>query len=128
MLFSNAINKVFLLGVIEGKPNWQLIKGERVLCFSFKTTEEFKSGNITQSHSEWHNIVISGDLARKTVDTQPRDLLHIQGKLQTRIVMEGNVKRHLCEILASDVTVCGVVAEDQKLVYNGAEIIQKVKS
>ena len=97
MPFSSGVNRVFLIGQISGKPEWQTINQQRLLCFLLATIEEIKKDGGSYKHSEWHNIKIPPELLKGDTDLQCGDLLYVQGKLQTRIVYDNGVKLYKTE-------------------------------
>lgn len=96
-----GVNRVFLLGSVEREPVWEFIKGERTLCFPLKTTEEIKKGDSILEHFEFHNMKLPPELVRNGEDIKRNDILYVQGKIQTRIIFENNVKLYRCEILVT---------------------------
>jgi single-stranded DNA-binding protein len=103
-MFNNSgINRVFLVGTIEKEPRWH--KGSSTaptLCFTIATKELINKNGVDVEHLEIHNIKVADDhpdLAR--VDLKKGQLLHITGKIQTRMLVdELQVKRYKTEILA----------------------------
>jgi len=98
-----GVNRVFLVGTVENEPLWQIIRGERRLCFSLKTAEEIKKGDAMQPHFELHNIIMPPEIIRGKTDIKEGDSLYVQGKIQTRVIHEDNIKLYRCEILVTNV-------------------------
>lgn len=103
MSFNTGINRVFLLGNVSENPDWQLIEGQRMLCFTLITTEDVKKGNGSYEHTEWHTIKISPDLTKNGVHIEKDEMIYIQGKIQTRVIFENGIKLYKAEILATSV-------------------------
>ncbi|HWD89166.1 MAG TPA: single-stranded DNA-binding protein [Mucilaginibacter sp.] len=98
-----GVNRVFLVGSVEKEPVWEVIKGERALCFRLKTTEEIKKGDNTLEHFEWHNLKLPLEMMKGGMDIRQGDILYAQGKIQTRAIYENNVKLYRCEILVTNI-------------------------
>jgi single-stranded DNA-binding protein len=103
MSFNTGINRVFLLGTVNESPAWQIIEGQRMLCFTLITTEEVKKGTGSYEHTELHTIKISPELIRNRIHIEKDEMVYIQGKIQTRTVFENGVKLYKAEILATSV-------------------------
>ena len=103
MSYNTGINRVFLLGNVSDDPAWQIIGGQRMLCFQLSTTEEIKKGNGTYEHTEFHCIKVPPELIKNRLHIQKDAQVYIQGKIQTRVVFEDGVKLYKAEILATSV-------------------------
>jgi single-stranded DNA-binding protein len=101
MSFSTGVNRVLLIGHIGAELHWEVVSGQRVLCFQLSTTEKIKRDGAAYDHIEWHGIKMTPELARDGAELQPGDLVYLQGKLQTRIVFENNVKIYKTEVLVA---------------------------
>lgn len=103
MLFSGGVNRVFLVGKIADEPVWQVVQGQRVLCFQLITAEPYRKGNSKLTHQEFHHIKIPPGLVEGDILIQKDQLVYIQGKIQTRVVFEDDVKQYKAEILALNI-------------------------
>ena len=101
MPFNTGINRVFLLGFVGEDPNWQIIEGQRMLCFTLSTSEVIKKGDGAHEHVELHSIKISPDVIKHNIQIRKNELVYLQGKIQTRIIYENGVKLYKAEILAT---------------------------
>ena len=81
------VNKVILIGNLGQDPEIRsLDSGQKVCSFSLATNENYqdKSGEW-QSMTEWHRIVIWGDLAQRTFDRLKKGhKAYLEGKIRTR--------------------------------------------
>ena len=109
----NSLNRVFLLGRLGRKPEIRVLPqtGRSVANFSMATDERFynKATNETKDRTEWHRIVVWGQLAEfceKYLDKGR--LVLVEGKLRTRSWQdrEGN-KRKTTEIEAFNIVLLG---------------------
>src|SRR6185312_10334751 len=101
MAFNTGVNRVFLLGNVGDEPAWQIIEGQRMLCFPLSTSEEIKKGAGTYKHIERHSIQVLPELIKNGIKIKQDDLIYLQGKIRTRIVYENGVKLYKTEILAT---------------------------
>lgn len=101
MPFSTGVNRVLLIGQIGPELHWQVVSGERVLCFQLSTKEKIKKDSAAHEHVEWHSIKVPRELIRDEKELQPGDHVYVQGKLQTRIVFENRVKMYKTEVLVT---------------------------
>ena len=101
MLGKNTVNKVMLMGRVGNEPNWQVIDGQRTLCFSLITVDKLKSG-ADPLFEDWHEIQVPERLL--VTDKLTRDMMvYIQGKLHTRIMIdEKKVKHYRTEVIATN--------------------------
>lgn len=102
MFTNTGINKVFLVGNIGKEPrSHNFTDQQEVLCFSLVTNETIKKNGDTVDLVEWHNIKIPKEVAASTnQQLQKGDLLHIEGKIQTRSFYdEQQVKKYKLEII-----------------------------
>ncbi len=80
------LNKVSLIGSLGQSPeSRQLSNGTTVVNFSIATTEKWKDKDgVSQSSTEWHNIVIFdklADVAAKYLKKGSK--VYVEGKLKT---------------------------------------------
>lgn len=101
MSYSSGVNRVFLLGRIGNEPEWRIINGQHVLCMQLSTTENIRKNGGAYQLTEWHSIKIPAELITNDAGLKPGALLFVQGKLQTRIVFENNVKLYKTEVLVT---------------------------
>ena len=99
-----GINKVTLIGNAGNVPEYKTLKDETpVAKFSMATTETYRlKDGETQSHTEWHTIIVWRGLA--TLANQyihKGSLLYIEGKLRSRQYEDKDgQKKYVTEIVA----------------------------
>ena len=102
-----GLNKILLLGNIGKDPEVQTLTGDvKVAKFSLATTESYKDEQgQTQSHTEWHNIVVWRALATFTEKYLHKgSLVHIEGKNKTRSYEDKQgTKHYVTEIIAKEI-------------------------
>jgi single-stranded DNA-binding protein len=103
MSFSTGVNRVLLVGRIGAEPHWQVINGQRMLYFRLSTTEKIKKDGGAYEHTEWHSIKVPAELLKDDEDLRPGCLVFVQGKLQTHIVFENQVKLYKTEVLVASI-------------------------
>ncbi len=103
-----SVNKVILIGNVGKEPDVRYLNtGVAVANFPLATSERgYTSSNGTQvpERTEWHNIVIWGNLA-ETVEkyVHKGDKLYIEGKLRTRSYSDKNgIQRYVVEVFADN--------------------------
>lgn len=101
-----SVNKVLLIGNVGKDPDVRYLNtGVAVANFPLATSDRaYVASNGTQipERTEWHNIVIWGNLA-ETVEKYVRkgDKLWIEGKIRTRSYSDKNgIQRYVTEIFA----------------------------
>ena len=105
------MNKVILIGNVGKDPEVKTLEGgNMVASFPLATSESYKNKQGEKvDKSEWHNIVIWGNLA-KVVESyvQKGTKLALEGKIQTRTWddKEGN-KRYATDIVCNNMTMLG---------------------
>ena len=107
----SSVNKVILIGRLGRDPECRSTKsGDAVCNFSMATSETWKDkSGERQEKTEWHNIVIWGELAAVAGEYLAKGKqVYIEGRLQTRDWddKDGN-KRSTTEIVASTMTMLG---------------------
>lgn len=94
-----GINKVILIGHLGRDPEVMTFeKGSKKASFSLATTESYrdKEGNW-QEQTEWHNIVVWGYLAEKSIIKG--DQVYVEGRLRSRSYEDSNgVKKYVTEV------------------------------
>lgn len=106
-----ALNKVILIGNLGKDPELRYTPGgQAVATFSLATTEKFKNkGGESQERTEWHNIVVWGNLAEICGKYLVKGRqVYIEGRIQNRSYddRDGN-KRYITEIVANDMQMLG---------------------
>lgn len=83
-----SINKVILLGNLGHDVSYREFENGQVAQFSVATTEKgykTKDGKDIPDKTEWHNVVLSGGLAKVAKDYLKKgDKVYIEGKIRTR--------------------------------------------
>jgi single-stranded DNA-binding protein len=91
------------MGNVSDEPAWKTIDGQQVLCFLLATTEELRKGNKPYEHTELHRIKVPPEMMKNGTHFQKDDQLYIQGKIQTRVVYENEVKLYRTEVLVTSI-------------------------
>jgi len=98
----SSLNKCMLIGRLGKEPEVKFTNsGQQVANFSIATSEKWndKSGQ-KQEKTEWHNIVIWGNLAEVAKNYLHKgSLAYFEGKLQTRSWEKDGVKRYTTEVV-----------------------------
>ena len=111
-----------LIGNAGKDPDVRNTGGGKVANFTLATTERFKGRDGQQQEkTEWHNIVVWGNLA-DVVENYVRkgSQLYVEGKLQTRKYTDsqGN-DRYITEINVASLQLLGRKEEQRKPVDDG---------
>lgn len=99
-----SVNKVILMGHTGKDPDVKTFdNGGVVAQFPLATTKRgftTKDGREIPERTEWHNIVLSNDLAKIAGQyVKKGDKLYIEGELRTRSYEDNNgVKRYVTEV------------------------------
>lgn len=100
MMFTNSgVNKVFLIGRIDGEPVLKdLDEAEQVLCFTLVTTEVIKDG---KELTEYHHIKLYREVALSDkAELKKGQMVYLEGKIKTRSYYdEQQIKRYILEIV-----------------------------
>lgn len=100
-----SVNKAFILGRVGKDPQVSHINDTKKVSFSMATTDRGytkQDGTVVPDRTEWHNIVAWRGLAEVCEKyVHKGDLLHIEGKIQTRSWDGENGQKHyITEIVA----------------------------
>lgn len=107
------INKVILFGNAGKEPQLKEFgDGGAVANFTIATTKrgkKDKNGQKTPDRTEWHNIVVNGNLAKVCAQyINKGDKVYIDGELRTRSYDDKNGQKHyVTEIVAKEVQFYG---------------------
>ena len=103
---AKGLNKVLLIGNVGRDPVVNTTtSGQRVASFSLATTEEWNDqSGMRQSKTDWHNIVVWGNLAEIAGNyVRKGRQIYVEGRIQTRSYQDRNGQdRTVTEIVASD--------------------------
>lgn len=103
---AKGLNKVLLIGNVGRDPIVNTTSGgQRVASFSLATTEEWNDMNgMRQSKTDWHNIVVWGNLAEIAGNyVRKGKQIYVEGRIQTRSYQDKNGQdRTVTEIVAND--------------------------
>jgi single-strand DNA-binding protein len=105
---ARGLNKVLLIGNVGRDPVVNTTaSGQRVASFSLATSEEWNDPNgQRQSKTDWHNIVVWGNLA-EIVGTYVHKgkQIYVEGRIQTRSYQDKNTgqDRYVTEIVANEI-------------------------
>ena len=93
-MLNSGINKVILLGRVDGEPEIKQVGNEKMLCFTLVTTEQFKKGGHDSMHYEYHQVRANIKL-NEIDDIVEGKILYLQGRLRTQQELDENsVKRY----------------------------------
>ena len=112
------INKVILLGHVgKDAEKKEFSNGNCIVSFSLATTEKgytSKNGTEIPDRTEWHNIVVIGNLTKVGDYIKKGSQLYVEGKINTRNYDDKNgVKRYVTEIFASEIKLLGKKEQNQ---------------
>ena len=106
-----GINKVILVGHLGKDPEVKTFdSGNKVANFTMATTETRKDKNTGERKdvTEWHNIVVWGNLADVAEKYLTKGkLIYVEGKIRTRSWEDNGAKRYTTEIFADGFTMLG---------------------
>lgn len=109
----SAVNRADVIGHITRDPELRTTtNGQKVLSIGVATNERWKdkSSGETKERTEFHNVVIWGDLAEEvSKGVHKGQRLYVSGRVQTRSweTQQGS-KRTTTEIIADSVSLLGV--------------------
>ena len=99
-----SVNKAFILGRVGKDPQVSHISDTKKASFSIATTDRGytkQDGTQVPDRTEWHNIVAWRGLAEICEKyVHKGDLLHIEGKIQTRSWEKDGQTHYITEIVA----------------------------
>lgn len=107
----SGVNKCILLGRVGKPPEVKSTgNGQRVANFSIATSESYKDKSTGEKKeiTDWHNIVIWGQLAdviEKYVNKG--DMIYVEGKMRTRSWEKDGITRYTTEVIGSNITLLG---------------------
>ncbi len=113
----NCLNRADIVGHLTRDPEVRTTtSGQAVVSMGVATNERWKdrTSNEMKERSEFHNVVLWGDLARLAAETLKKgQRLHVTGRVQTRSweTKQGN-KRYTTEVIADSVSLLGVKNTD----------------
>jgi single-strand DNA-binding protein len=111
-----TVNRVQLLGLVGNSPKiYAMANGTLVARFSIATENVYKdkSKNTIKKSTEWHSIVMLGNLAEITEQfLQKGTRIYVDGRLKTR--KYENDEKHLCQVTE-------IIAEDLIILSNGKD-------
>ena len=117
-----SLNKVMLIGNVGRDPDVRQRESGKVASFTLATTERFKGRDGQQQEkTEWHNIVVWGNLAGVVENFVHKGTqVYVEGKLQTRgyTDSQGN-NRYITEINVASLQLLGRKEEQGKPVDDG---------
>lgn len=112
-LITGCLNRVQVIGNVTKDPEMRTTtSGQHVLSLSVATNERWKdkASGETKERSEFHNVVIWGDLAQSLSQHLKKGMrAYVSGRSQTRTweTQQGQ-KRYTTEIIADQVSMLGV--------------------
>lgn len=130
-----SVNQVIIIGNIGQEPKIISTQNDnrKVVSFSVATTERGyikKDGTKTEDATDWHNIVLFGNLAEIGAKYLHKgSLVYIQGKLKNRsYVDKSGQKRYITKIIAESMQMLNKIAtqsEPTEKAYNGFSSIDE---
>lgn len=110
---AQCLNKAELIGNTTKDPEVRTTtNGEQVVSFSIATNERWrdKTTNEDRERTEFHNIVVWGDLAKETAEhIKKGNRVYVSGRVQTRSWETPNgEKRTTTEVIADTVLLLGI--------------------
>lgn len=121
-----SVNKVILMGHTGKDPVVKTFdNGGVVAQFTLATTKRgftTKDGREIPERTEWHNIVLSNDLAKIAGQyVKKGDKLYIEGELRTRSYEDNNgVKRYVTEVYGYNMEMLSPKKDGQTTQQGGA--------
>lgn len=121
-----SVNKVILMGRTGKGPDVKTFdNGGVVAQFPLVTTKRgftAKDGREIPKRTEWHNIVLSNDLAKIAGQyVKKGDKLYIEGELRTRSYEDNNgVKRYVTEVYGYNMEMLSPKKDGQTTQQGGA--------
>jgi single-strand DNA-binding protein len=100
-----TINRVELVGYVGADPELRRTAAqELIVSFGLATHRLFRSpgGEVTQI-TDWHRVIVEGDLATTAAELRRGALVKVQGRLRTRSwETRRGERRTRTEVIASD--------------------------
>lgn len=118
---NSTINRVFLMGNIIDEPVWVQKGNKRVLNFTLATTEEIRKGETLLEHIEKHNLAVPSEITGD-IPVKKGEWVYIQGKIQTRVVFEDNIKLYRTEIWATNMEFLKMGSPNSSVQHNNLKI------
>lgn len=99
---AKSVNKVILLGRLGNDVDLSYTpSGTARGKFSLATDRSYKKGDIWQTETEWHRVVVWGRLAEVCGEYLGKgDQVYIEGRIQTRTWDKDGQKHYATEIVA----------------------------
>lgn len=109
------INKVILIGNVGKDPEIKKFGDTTAAKFSLATTERYKKDGETVDTTEWHRVVVFGNLAGVVERyVKKGKMLYIEGKIRTSSWEDANgEKRYSTEIIADKLQMLGKKDDEQ---------------
>ena len=100
-----SLNKVILIGRLGRDPEVTTFEsGNRKVTATLATSERYRDSNWVEQ-TDWHNIVVWGNLANDIADKRRNyakgDLMYIEGRLKTRQYTDTQgITKYITEVIA----------------------------
>lgn len=98
----SGINRVFLMGKVNGELRSETVKGEGMLSFQLAIPEILKKAHSSYEHIEYHNIKAPVGIVHD-LHIKVGDWLYVQGQIKTHIECEAGVRLFKTEVFAFSV-------------------------
>ena len=103
------MNKVILIGNVGSDPEVRQVGESQVVNFSLATSKSYKKKNgEKQTDTEWHNIVIWGNLS-KVIELYVKkgDKLALEGEIKTEVYEKDGEKKYATKIICNQMEMLG---------------------
>lgn len=121
-----GVNKVILIGNLGKDPELTTFEsGNKKASFSLATTERYRDRNgQDQTQTEWHNIVVWGNLAEIVEKYLKKGMpVYIEGKIRTReYTAQDGSQRRITEIVADNMNMLSSREENS---YSNSNSLQE---
>ncbi|MBP9750591.1 MAG: single-stranded DNA-binding protein [Candidatus Peribacteraceae bacterium] len=109
---TSCLNRADLLGNVTRDPELRTTtSGQKVLSLGLATNDRWKDkAGVAQERSEFHNVVVWGDLADECQRTLKKgSKVFVSGRVQTRsFETQAGQKRYATEIVADTISLVGI--------------------
>ena len=110
------MNKVILIGNVGSDPEVRQVGESQVVNFSLATSKSYKKKNgEKQTDTEWHNIVIWGNLS-KVIELYVKkgDKLALEGEIKTEVYEKDGEKKYATKIICNQMEMLGSKSENKQ--------------
>ena len=120
------VNKVDLIGRVGADPEIVSYETGELARLSLATNEVWIDNGEKKERTEWHSIVVFGNLAQVVKNyVKKGDLLYIGGKIQTTSWEKEGQKHYRTEIIGRELKMLGGKKESNKPPANVYDVPKK---